>query len=107
MFAAVHAEKRVGHHVPQEGVPRLSHGAEIQGMGQRQAQARRQRFPHRQADRLPSALGADIHRHAQRPAVRRETELGGKNGQDDTGIRILVIVLQARKNYIYIYIITQ
>lgn len=54
-------------------------------MDQCQAQARHQRVPYGQADRLPSALGAHFHRDAQRPVVRRETELGGKNGQNDSG----------------------
>lgn len=39
-FAGVHAEERFSHHVPQKGVPRLSHGTQIQGMGQCQAQTR-------------------------------------------------------------------
>lgn len=81
----VHAEKRFGHHVPQKSLPRLSYRAQVQRVGQCQAQARYQRVPHGQADRLSSALGANIHRHAQRPIVRRETELGGENGQNDTG----------------------
>lgn len=73
-------------------MPGLSHGAQVQGMGQRQTQTRSQCVPHGQADRVPPALGADFHRHAQRPVVRRETELGGQNGQNDSGMTEVTIV---------------
>lgn len=92
-LSGVHAEKRIGHHVPQESVPRLSHGAQVQGMGQRETQARCKRVSHGQENRLSLALGAHIHRHAQRPAVRRETELGRKNGQNDSGKNTIIIVI--------------
>lgn len=82
-------------------MPRLSYGTKVQRMGQRETQARRQRVPHRQENRLSFALGADIYWHAQRPVVRRETELGGKNGQNDSGKNDRIIKIGTTQTIIF------
>ena len=84
-MAGGEAEIGSGSAFPPEGVLVLPLCAQVERLAGGQRQRRAQRVPHSQTSQALPALGAHLHRHAERSALRRTTDVGGQERQNDTG----------------------
>jgi hypothetical protein len=83
--ADANAEGRDGDTLPQEALRRLPQRPQEQGVAGGARDQRPPHLPRRQAHQELCPLGADLHRHQRRSALRRAAQLGGQERQDDPG----------------------